>query len=83
MTSTQKWVGGLEICQEFVNFITECLRDFQDSNVLNKIYLLFTFVNRSGRRADERGEGFVKLVIFCEHHKCMTPNEVNSNKSVQ
>ena len=24
----------------------------------------------------------VKLVIFCEHYKCMTPNEVNGNKSV-
>ena len=34
MTSTRKWVGDNEICQKFVNSITECLRDFQDSNVL-------------------------------------------------
>ena len=27
------------------------------------------------------GEVFVKLVTFSEHHKCMTSNEVNGNKS--
>ena len=57
MTSTQKWVGDLDICQEFVNSITECLRDFWDSNVLNKIYLLFIFVNRRGARKGEVGGG--------------------------
>ena len=50
MTSTRKWMGDLEICQEFVNSITECLREFKGSNVLNKIYLLFIFVNRRGAR---------------------------------
>ena len=50
MKSTRKWVGDLEICQKFVNSITECLRDFEDSNVLNKIYLLFIFWNRRGAR---------------------------------
>ena len=52
MTSTRKWVGDLEICQEFVNSITECLRDFLVSNVLNKIYF-FIFVNRKGARGEE------------------------------
>ena len=42
-------MGDLEICQEFVNSITECLREFKDS-VLNKIYLLFIFLNRRGAR---------------------------------
>ena len=74
MTSPRKWVGDLEIFQKFVNSITECLRDFEDSNVLSKIYLLFIFWKRRGARE--------KLVIFCEHNKCMTPNEVNGNKSV-
>ena len=89
MTSTRKWVGDLEICQEFVNSITECLRDFQDSNVLNKIYLFISvnnifvyFCEQKGCAREGVGEGFIKLVIFCKHHNCMTPNEVNGNKSV-
>ena len=56
MTSTRKWMGDLEICQEFVNSITECLREFKDS-VLNKIYLLFIFLNRRGARGEQWGGG--------------------------
>ena len=48
-------MGNLEIFQEFVNSITECLRDFLDSNVSNKVYLLFIFVNRRSAREKEWG----------------------------
>ena len=54
MTSTQKCVGDLEICKEFVD-----LRDFYDSTVLSKIYLLFIFVNKRGTRKEQWGGGRV------------------------
>ena len=75
-------MGNLEIFQEFVNSITECLRDFLDSNVSNKVYLLFIFVNRRSAREKEWGGGFCKIGHFYKHHKCMSPNEVNVNESV-
>ena len=62
MTPTRKWVGDLEICQELVNSITECLRDFSDSNVLNKIYQLFIFVNRRARAKRSGGGGVVRKI---------------------
>ena len=73
MTSTRKWVENLEICQEFVNSITKCLRDFQDSNVLNKIYLLFNFVNRRGARREEWGSGVRKICHFLQTSQMYDP----------
>ena len=56
MTSARKEVGDLKICQEFVDSIIDCLRDFWNSIVLNNKYLLFIFVDR-GRKEEGGGRG--------------------------
>ena len=46
------------------------------------IYCSFLWIEGLRARRGEMDGGFVKLIIFYEHHKCMTPNEISSNKSV-
>ena len=52
---------------------TECLRDFEDSNVLKKIYLLFIFENRKGTRGKEWGGAVRKIGHFLRTSQLYDP----------